>query len=222
MPTFVLVHGSAHSFRAWDLVKAELEQQNQTVVTPELPADEPDSGAERYAEVIAASIPQHQEAMVVAHSASGWFLPLLAPRRKLARMVFLAAAVPRIGMSFLELLQADPEMLNPNWIGKDPRNSAVADEFLLHDCPPERQRWAHSTIRVMNLRGVMTERYPLDQWSQTPASYIICSEDRTIQPAWSRRVAREQLGVEPIELRAGHCAYVARPKELAELLMKLL
>lgn len=146
---------------------------------------------------------------------------MVATHRKVSRMVFLAAAVPRIGISFLELLQASPEMLNPAWIGKDPRNAAVADEFLLHDCPPDRQSWAHATIRVMHLRGVKTERYPLEQWPLAPASYIVCSDDRTIQPAWSRKVAREQLGVEAIELRAGHCPYISRAKELADLLTTL-
>jgi hypothetical protein len=29
MPTFVLVHGSTHSARAWDLVKAELEHRDE-------------------------------------------------------------------------------------------------------------------------------------------------------------------------------------------------
>lgn len=218
MPTFVLVHGSTRSLRAWDLVKAELERQNHTVITPELPADGPSSGAERYAEVIATSVPRDHESVVVAHSAAGWFLPLVAARCKLARMVFLAATVPRIGMSFMELLQAEPEMLNPAWIGKDPRNVAVADEFLLHDCPPELRNWAHNTIRIMSMGSIMSERYPLDQWPQMPASYIVCSQDRTIQPAWSRRIARERLCVEPFELSAGHCPYISMPKELAELL----
>ena len=55
-----------------------------------------------------------------------------------------------------------------------------------------------------------------------PASYIVCSEDRTIRPEWSRKVARTQLGVEPVELVAGHCPYVSRPEELAEILVKML
>jgi Alpha/beta hydrolase family len=129
----VLVHGSTHSAQTWDWVRAELERQRQVVVTPELPADEPDAGAARYADAILASIPQGEPAIVVAHSAAGWFLPLVAARRPLRRMVFLAAAVPRIGMSFVELLQAEPEMINPEWIGKDPRIEAMANEFLFHD-----------------------------------------------------------------------------------------
>lgn len=216
---FVLVHGSAHSARAWDLVKSQLEQRRHSVVTPELPSDEPDAGARRYAEVIAAAIPGGEQPIVVAHSASGWFLPLVASLRPVRRIVFLAAAVPKIGMSFLELFQAEPEMINPVWIGKDLRKPEVVSEFLLHDCPSELRRWAQAEIRVLNLRRVWDERYPLQQWPNVAASYIVCSQDRTIQPAWSRKVARTQLGIEPIELFSGHCPYISRPKELAEILM---
>jgi len=221
MSTFVLVHGSTHSARAWDLVKAEIERQSQTVITPELPADEPHASATRYADVIVASIRDAEYPIVVAHSAAGWFLPLVAAHHRVRRMVFLAAVVPRIGMSFLEQLRAEPEMINPAWLGKDPRVEAVADEFLFHDCPPERLSWAHATIRVVNAREAMVERYPLAHWPEVPASYIVCAEDRTIQPAWSRKIAKSQLGVEPIELQGGHCPYVSRPTELAEILIRI-
>lgn len=219
MAIFVLVHGSAHSPRAWDLLKSQLQQRQHTVITPELPADEPDAGATRYAELIAAAIPQGEEPIVVAHSASGWFLPLVASLRRVRRIVFLAAAVPKLGMSFLDLFQAEPEMINPVWIGKDPRKPEVINEFLLHDCPPDRLRWAQNEIRVLNLRRIWDERYPLEQWPNVPASYIVCSQDRTFQPAWCRKVARTQLLIEPIELSAGHCPYISRPNELAEILV---
>jgi pimeloyl-ACP methyl ester carboxylesterase len=219
MAIFVLVHGSAHSAHAWDLVKSQLEQKRHSVVTPELPADEPDAGAMRYAEVIASAIPGGEEPIVVAHSASGWFLPLVASLCRVRRIVFLAAAVPRIGMSFLDLFHAEPEMINPVWIGKDPRKPEVVNEFLLHDCPPQLIGWAQAEIRVLNLRRVWDERYPLQKWPSVPASYIVCSQDRTIQPDWSRKVARTQLGIEPIELPAGHCPYISRPQKLVEIRM---
>jgi len=221
MATFVLVHGSTHCARAWDLVKAELENRHQSVVTPELPADEPDASATRYADVIAASIPKGEYPIVVAHSAAGWFLPLVAARHRVHRMVFLAAAVPRIGMSFLEMLRAEPEMINPAWLGKDPRDESVANEFLLHDCPPDRLSWAHATIRVVRAQQAMFERYPLEHWPKVSTSYIVCREDRTIQPAWSHRIAKSQLGLDPIELPGGHCPYFSRPTELAEILARV-
>lgn len=221
MATFVLVHGSTHAGRAWDWVRAELERQQQVVITPVLPADEPDAGAGRYADAILDSMPDGGPAIVVAHSAAGWFLPIVAAQRPVKRMVFLAAVVPRVGMSFLDLMQAEPDMLNPAWIGKDPRIEAVANEFLFHDCTPDKLAFAHATIRVIQARGAMVETYPLKRWPYVPSSYIVCAEDRTIRPGWSRRIARSQLGIEPIEIEGGHCPYISRPEELARLLLNI-
>jgi pimeloyl-ACP methyl ester carboxylesterase len=221
MATFVLVHGSTHSARAWQWVSAELDRYGQIVVTPELPADDPDASSAVYAGAILSSMPEGEPPIVVAHSATGWFLPMVAARRHVRRMIFLAAAVPRIGMSFVQVLQAEPEMLNPAWLGKDPQIKAVANEFLFHDCAPERLPFAHSTIRVIHARGAMVDPYPLTKWPDVPSAYIVCAEDRTIRPDWSRRVARSQLGVEPIELPGGHCPYISRPEELARVLLKL-
>jgi pimeloyl-ACP methyl ester carboxylesterase len=67
----------------------------------------------------------------------------------------------------------------------------------------------------------MVEKYPLALWPEAPSSYIVCAEDRTIRPEWSRKVAQSQLGVAPIELPGGHCPYISRPEELARVLLKL-
>jgi hypothetical protein len=73
MAIFVLVHGSTHSARAWDLVKAELERQHHAVITPELPADESNASATRYADVVTASISESEHPIVVGHSAAVGF-----------------------------------------------------------------------------------------------------------------------------------------------------
>ena len=80
------------------------------------------------------------------------------------------------------------------------------------------KHWAMTTRRLMMARQAMIEVIPLDQRPDVPCSSIVCSGDRTIQPAWSRRVARERLGVEPVEIDGGHCPHVSRPSALAQAL----
>ena len=48
-----------------------------------------------------------------------------------------------------------------------------------------------------------------------PELQILCRNDRAVDPDWSRRVARERLGVEAIELPGGHSPFLSRPAELA-------
>jgi pimeloyl-ACP methyl ester carboxylesterase len=218
MSLFCLIHGSTQDPSGWDLLVPKLRELGHEAILVDLPVDQPDASATVYAERIADSLTS-DGAIVVAHSASGVFLPLVPAMRRVARLVFLAAAVPQLGKSVIDQVRSDPEMMNPDWLGKNPvHDDAVAMKFLFHDCSPEAARWAMTTRRLMMARQAMIEVFPLDQWPDVPCSSIVCSGDRTIQPAWSRRVARERLGVEPVEIDGGHCPHVSRPSALAQAL----
>ena len=135
--------------------------------------------------------------------------------------MFLAAIVPLPGMSVLERVAAEADVINPAWKGKDPSNDEVAREFLFHDCTPGVLEWALATRRTMFAWAALSETHPLNDWPDVPYSSIVCTDDRTISPAWSRKVARERLHVEAIELAGGHCPHVCRPAVLADLLVSI-
>lgn len=223
MSTFCLVHGSAQDARCWNLLVPELESRGHQTIRTRLPADEPEAGAKRYAGIILKSIPDNADDVVlVGHSASGYFLPLVAAQHRLRRIVFLAAMLPEIGRSFLDQLRADPTMFQPGWVGKDPSiDDAAAKHFLFHDCSPEVADWAMTTRIRLPLEKVAGEIYALRQWPDVASMYIVCSNDRTINPEWSRRAARERLGVQAIEIASGHCPYLSRPRELGDVLSQL-
>jgi pimeloyl-ACP methyl ester carboxylesterase len=223
MSLFCLVHGSTQDASGWARLVPELERRGHRVVFADLPTDEPDASGARYAQTIAESMRDSSEApVVVAHSVSGTFLPLVPAYRPVSRMVFLAAFVPEIGKSPMQQLQANPEMFWPDWIGKDPtKDDAVAVQYLFHDCDPETVAWALTTRRLMHARRALTETCPLRSWPDVPASYILCREDRTLRAEFWREQVRKQLGTDPIELAGGHCPHVSRPGELADVLSGL-
>jgi pimeloyl-ACP methyl ester carboxylesterase len=225
MSLFLLVHGSVQSAEGWKLLIPELEKRGHMTLTTNLPTTDPQASATRYADVIVQSIDQTdydlRDMVVVAHSASGMFLPLVAAQRPIGHMVFLAALVPKIGVSILEQFRADQSMFNPEWVGKNPvEDDDAARRFLFHDCAPGVIDWAMKSRRLMNARAAMSEVCPLKTWPNVKGSYVVCSEDRVLSPAWSRRIAKERLGNEPIELLSGHCPYVSHPSELADALSR--
>lgn len=132
----------------------ELQRRGHEVARMNLPGDTPEASATRYADLIAQSIPVgRDDAIVVAHSASGLFLPLVAEKRRVHRLVFLAAVIPQVGKSFYDQINENKGMLNPDWVGKDPmKDPQVAREFLFHDCSPEVTEWALTTLRLMLAR----------------------------------------------------------------------
>jgi hypothetical protein len=226
MSLFCLVHGSTQNAEGWKLLIAELEKRGHLTLTMNLPTAEPQASATMYADVIVQSIDQTEydlhDTVVVAHSASGMFLPLVAAQRAIGHMVFLAALVPKIGTSILEQFRADRSMFNPEWVGKNPvEDDEAARQFLFHDCASGTIDWALKTRRLMHARQAMSEVCPLKTWPNVKGSYVVCTEDRIISPTWSRQIAKERLGTAPIELTAGHCPYVSRPSELADVLTRM-
>ncbi len=192
MATFCLIHGSAQSPRGWDLLTPELQHLGHNVLLADLPAGVTQLSWQDYCDAILAACGSADDVILVGAAMSGIFLPLVAARS---------------------------DRVSKAWIGKDPtRDYAIAREFLFHDCSPEAAEWALSTLRLMVPMGVLNEPIPIQAWPAKPSVYIVCGDDRTILPDWSRRKAREMLGVEPFELPGGHCPHVSRPAELAELL----
>ena len=223
MTSYCLIHSSGQGPKGWELVVKELERRGHRVLTPALDVSRAaDEGLVYHADTIVDALEQSglepSEVVCVAHSASGMYLPLVADRVPLRRMVFLAALIPRPGLSFMDQFRADPSMFNSAWLGKNPLEDEVALEFVYHDCPPERLDWAMSTRILFYAKRAMQEPCPLETWPAMAATYIVCADDRTITPAWQRRAAREWLGVEPIELPGGHCPNVSRPVALADVL----
>jgi len=223
MSAYCLIHSSGQGPEGWKLLVDELDRGGHRVLTPALDVSRAaDESLVYHAETVVEALQQSglrpSEVVCLAHSASGMYLPLIADRWPLRRMVFLAAVIPRPGLSLRDQVRADPSMFNPAWIGQNPMSDEVALEFVFHDCPPERLDWAMSTRVLFYAKRAMEEPCPLTAWPAVPTTYIVCAEDRTITPAWQRRAAREWLGVEPIEVPGGHCPHVCRPEMLADAL----
>jgi hypothetical protein len=53
------------------------------------------------------------------------------------------------------------------------------------------------------------EPSPIERMPEVPVASIQCSEERSVNPAWSRRVASERPGVTAIELRGGQSPMVS-------------
>ena len=228
MSTFCLVNGSTQNPECWRLLVPELEKLGHRAIMPSLPVNEPNSSATRYAEVIAGALADSDgEVILVGHSASGMFIPLVPRLRPIRHLVYLAALIPKPGQSIRDQLTAEPDMMNPDWIetcrsGQDPEtNDDVAIEFLFHDCDAEARQLGLDTRRRMYAVEAMAEKFPLEALPDIPSTYIVCADDRTIAPAWSRRTARSRLGADAIDLPGGHCPYLSRPSQLARVLTDL-
>jgi pimeloyl-ACP methyl ester carboxylesterase len=211
-------------------VAAELGARGHTAVAPDLPCDHPDAGAAAYADVVCAALGSTGDDVVLAgHSLGGITIPLVAERRPVRRMVFLCALLPTPGRPLSDRF-GDADLFPPgpgeNTVrGEDGLTRWASDDdaiaAMYADCDPAQARAA-----VVQLRPQAPlpsrEPSPLMRWPDVPSSYVLCRDDLMVGAAWSRREAREQLGVEAIEWPGSHSPMLARPAQLAELLVDVL
>ncbi|MBI1852022.1 MAG: alpha/beta hydrolase, partial [Planctomycetes bacterium] len=173
MADFVLVHGSGQSAASWSRVASVLSARGHTVAAPDLPKKAPDWRLEDYAAKIAESV-RGPRAVVVAHSFSGAFLPLVPRIRDCARLVFFAAVIPEPGKSVRQQFTEDPSMFCPGWIEAGARwfdksqAASLANEFLFHDCDAETLAWALTSIDLLDTRNVVSQPSPLTTWPSVP------------------------------------------------------
>jgi pimeloyl-ACP methyl ester carboxylesterase len=187
-------------------------------------------GCAGYAEVVTEALAgAGDDVVLVGHSMGGLTIPLVAAVRPVRMLVFLCALLPRPGMSLIDQLKEGEAIFVPGFgatlARDDDARSFWPDEAALiatlyQDCDPAEAARAYARLRHQG-RPPNVEPCPLDAWPDVPCAAILGRDDRSISAAWSRRAARERLGVEPVEPDGGHSPFMSRPAELAEVLTAL-
>jgi pimeloyl-ACP methyl ester carboxylesterase len=229
--TFGLVHGAWHGAWSWDLVADELRRRGHGAVAVDLPCADPDAGASAYARVILDAIGGADEVVLVGHSLGGLTLPVVAEalidgERPVRAMVFVAPLLPTIGASFDDGHADDPDRLMPGLgagqvaheDGSSSWQPQAAIALMYPDAPPDVAEWAADRLRRQHWR-VAQEVTPLRVWPSAPVTVIACGCDAVVNPDWVRRVARVRFGTEALLLPGDHSPFLARPVELADLLV---
>ena len=229
MATFALVHGAWHGAWTWERLQPELEGAGHRVVAVDLPSEDPQATFSDYADVVVASLEGvGDDVVVVGHSLAGHTIPLVAARRPVRRLVFLCALIALPGRSFVEQLrEADPVITLPDYeagigeVDEQGRRRWVDFEIawseMYGDCDEATARAAFDRLRPQDTTPYRVP-CPLETLPAVETAYVMGSEDRMVNPDWSRLAAPERLGVEPVELAGSHSPMMARPRELAELL----
>jgi pimeloyl-ACP methyl ester carboxylesterase len=202
MATFSLVHGAWHGGWCWDPVRAELEARGHAVHTPDLPCEDVGAGVEEYAAAVPAAD------IVVGHSLGGYTLPYVEAHTH----VFLSALVGGTGGANM-FVPGFGEARVRDEVGRsyypDPADAASDLQY-----PPAQ---AHLASRLRRQAPLAADAVAVER-----PVYVVCARDGAVQPEWQRHLARDVLGVEPLELDSGHSPMLECPRELALLLEALL
>ncbi|MCK8647140.1 alpha/beta fold hydrolase [Mycobacterium colombiense] len=231
MPTFALVHGAGSGAWCWQKLSLELESLGHRVITMDLPCDVASATFDDYADVVCAAVSDvaGDDLTLVGHALAGQTIPLVAARRPVQRLVYLCA-VPAIPGQSLAQLMVGEEILNPGypralsemdsggrrlWLDRE-----LANYYMYSDCDETTARDAFARLRPQSMRH-FTLPCSLPALPTVESTYVVCTEDRLLNPAWARRIALDWLDADLIEIPGSHSPFLSRPAELAELLHRL-
>ncbi|MFF3755646.1 alpha/beta hydrolase [Streptomyces sp. NPDC002185] len=206
MRTFVLIHGAGDSAWSWHLVEAALRERGHEVVAVDLPSEDETATWNEYADTVVEATADRTGLIIVGHSLGGFTAPLVAGRLDADLLVFVAGMIPRPG-----------ESANEWWAdtGHSDLVRTAGEELFYHDVPPELAAEARRRTRIQR-EAPMDGPWPLERWPSLPCRALIGRDDRLFPEGWSRRVARDRLGVEADVMDGGHCLPLSRPVELAD------
>jgi hypothetical protein len=198
MASFSLVHGAWHGGWCWDPLRAELESRGHIVHTPDLPCEDLAAGVDEYAAAVPAAD------VVVGHSLGGFTIPLVEARVH----VFLTAILGGTGWQ---------GVFAPGF-----GDGRIRDELgrSYYPDPAVAAAELQYPAEFTELASKLRPQSPLaaDEAAVESPVYIVCGRDAAIRPRWQRHLARDVLGVEPLELDAGHSPMLQCPRELAVML----
>jgi pimeloyl-ACP methyl ester carboxylesterase len=220
MATFCLLHGAWHDASSWDPLMDPLRERGHDPRAPELPLHEAGSSHEdRVRPAIEAVEDVSEPVVVVGHSQSSSLGPLVAAGRPAALIVHLCPrrlgpveeAPPGAPRPFRETLPM-PQLGEDGTSSWDPETAVTA---MYPRLPAESARALAGRLRPM---AMPADDYPLASHPDVPTALIYAANDEFFEPDWERFMARELLGVEPIELPTGHFPMVEDPERLADVL----
>jgi hypothetical protein len=225
MATLALLHGAWHGAWCWEPVQDELASLGVAAIAIDLPADEPNAGIERYADVVCQAIEGLPEVVVVAHSLAGLVAPVVADRVGARGLVMLAALWPDPGRSAREQARSIPGIYTASYRhapavhfddGSTGMSAETALDLLYEDCDPAVALAACRRLRPQHWR-LWSEPSPLAAWPAIPTAGISCSRDRMLG-ADGMHAGASRASASLAWLDSGHSPMLSMPAALARVL----
>jgi len=235
--TYVLVHGAWQAPYVWDAVRTDLEKKGNKVIVIELPGHGADQtptytlSMNAYRDKVVDAINKVDgKVILVGHSMGGVVVTAVAEKipAKISKLVYIGAFVPTSGQSLGELANTDPgSQLGPE--------ITQSEDKLTLDVTR-----AKLTYLFINDGSDAAKKQVLDNYRPEPAIpfgdkvtltkegfgsvdkvYIKTLQDIVISPGLQDRMIAA-AGIKTIfTVNTSHSPFLAQPKEVADLLLKI-
>ena len=235
MARFILVHGAMHGGWCWERIVPLLQAAGHEVAVIDLPGsdgvDPPESvNMTRYTDALVKLLDGEAEPVIlVGHSLGGMAVSAAAERRpdKVARLVYLAALLPRDGESAGSLMEnnEDQSVISGFQFAADGHSfrmdPMLSPGIFYNHCDPSVAAAASARLSPQPI-AVLAEpvRLTAERFGRIPKSYIATTDDHAVQYPFQRWMADRDLDLEVTTMDTGHSPFYSEPDALTALLIE--
>ncbi|MFD2571965.1 alpha/beta fold hydrolase [Spirosoma soli] len=216
----VLVHGTWADGSSWSKVIPLLEAKGFNVLAVQNPLT---SLGDDVAATKRAIELQNGPVLLVGHSWGGVVITEAGNHDKVAGLVYVAAAAPDEGQSFLELVQTAPstpgnDQIRPDAYGYVSMSPKGIFEDFAQDLPESERKLILATQGPQAFTALQ-EKVSKAAWKTKPSWYVVAANDRMINPDLERTLAKK-MKANTLEVKTSHVAMLAEPKTIANVIIE--
>jgi pimeloyl-ACP methyl ester carboxylesterase len=185
---------------------ASLVARGHDALAPDLPFHDPSASFAARLRPALLAIDSAADLVVVGHSMAHSYAPFVAATQPAALLVHLCPGVGPLRHGF-------------PWPASRPDGTSVWDPSAAIEAMYPRLQPEIARALARRLRPMAPAPDQPDANHAPVATVVICAaEDELFDPASERSIARETLGIEPVEIPGGHFPMAEDPHALADLL----
>jgi pimeloyl-ACP methyl ester carboxylesterase len=235
LKNYLFIHGALRGAWLWDRVIPLLQKNGAVnIIALDLPghgkrADErADVNMSAYVnDVISCIKKKNLSDILVGHSMSGIIISRVAEEvpERIRHLVYLAAVVPCDGDALIDLLTKERQEKLRNLEGKASEIYGPIDALrplYFTDLPDSEEKESFLKQLTPQPLAAFFEKIPLKRFFnlKIPRTYVLGLRDKSLPPELTRGFA-ERLGVDPVEIDAGHDMMISLPEEVAKVLLNI-
>jgi len=224
-PTIVLVHGAFADGSSWNKVIPLLQKQGYKTIAVQNPLT---SLKEDVAFTERALAEVTGKVILVGHSYGGVVITQAGNNEKVSALVYVSAYAPDEGQSIEDIekyahevqkLPAEPGFADPVIADGFIRlkDEAVINHFA-QDLPEQEARLIAAGQGRFHISCIQT-KVTNPAWKNKPSYFVVSENDHIIDPEIERQAAKK-IGATTISLKSSHVSMLAKPREVADLILR--
>lgn len=216
----VLVHGTWADGSSWAKVIPLLQAKGYHVTAVQNPLT---SLGDDVAATKRAIALQDGPVLLVGHSWGGVVITEAGTDPKVAGLVYVAAAAPDAGQSFLELVQTATATPGNDEIRPDAQGFvSMTPKGIMEDFAQDLSKTEQQVLIAVQgpqAFSALKEKITVPAWKSKPSWYIVAANDRMINPDLERVMAKK-MNATTTTMQSSHVAMLAQPEKVAAVIME--